>query len=149
MLGCAFPQTTKMIDGKSVKVAKYPAKAYYNHIGSYASNEVTINWNAILAWVAAFAHENLGDVEPPSTPYSIWYTGKTSTSVTLGWNASTDNCRLKHYKLTYGSKTIYSTKNSYTVSGLSRGRTYTFSVKAVDYSGNESAGSNSLRVTTN
>ncbi|MBN2258416.1 MAG: glycoside hydrolase family 9 protein, partial [Anaerolineaceae bacterium] len=31
-----------------------PAKRYVDDIGSYTTNEVTINWNAPLVWVAAF-----------------------------------------------------------------------------------------------
>jgi endoglucanase len=31
-----------------------PAKRYIDDIGSWSTNEVTINWNAPLAWVAAF-----------------------------------------------------------------------------------------------
>ncbi|MER6136479.1 glycoside hydrolase family 9 protein [Streptomyces sp. NPDC001815] len=34
-----------------------PAACYIDDIGSYATNEVTINWNAPLAWLAAFAAE--------------------------------------------------------------------------------------------
>lgn len=32
-----------------------PAKCYIDTIGSYSTNEVAINWNSSLAWVAAFA----------------------------------------------------------------------------------------------
>ncbi|MFD1933182.1 MULTISPECIES: glycoside hydrolase family 9 protein [Nonomuraea] len=32
-----------------------PATCYIDDIGSYATNEVAINWNSALAWVAAFA----------------------------------------------------------------------------------------------
>ncbi|MFJ2262129.1 glycoside hydrolase family 9 protein [Streptomyces sp. NPDC087844] len=34
-----------------------PAACYIDDIGSYSTNEVTINWNAPLAWLAAFASE--------------------------------------------------------------------------------------------
>ncbi len=37
-----------------------PAMCYIDHIESYATNEITINWNAPLAWVASFA-DDLGD----------------------------------------------------------------------------------------
>ncbi len=32
-----------------------PAKSYVDDIGSYSTNEVAINWNSALAWLAAFA----------------------------------------------------------------------------------------------
>ena len=31
-----------------------PQKCFVDHIESWSTNEVTINWNAPLAWVAAF-----------------------------------------------------------------------------------------------
>jgi endoglucanase len=34
-----------------------PAKCFADHIESYSTNEVAINWNAPLAWVAAFLDE--------------------------------------------------------------------------------------------
>ncbi|MDQ1034387.1 endoglucanase [Streptomyces sp. V3I8] len=34
-----------------------PAACYIDDIGSYSTNEVTVNWNAPLAWLAAFAAE--------------------------------------------------------------------------------------------
>ncbi|QQN80347.1 glycoside hydrolase family 9 protein [Streptomyces sp. XC 2026] len=37
-----------------------PAMCYIDHIESYATNEVTINWNAPLAWVASFADDLTG-----------------------------------------------------------------------------------------
>ena len=35
-------------------VGKPPAKSYVDDIGSYTTNEVAINWNAPLVWVAAY-----------------------------------------------------------------------------------------------
>ena len=35
-------------------IGKPPAKCYIDEIGSYTTNEVAINWNAPLAWVAAY-----------------------------------------------------------------------------------------------
>ena len=34
-----------------------PAACYIDDLGSYSTNEVTVNWNAPLAWLAAFAAE--------------------------------------------------------------------------------------------
>ncbi|GAA0670827.1 glycoside hydrolase family 9 protein [Kitasatospora atroaurantiaca] len=42
-----------------------PAACYVDDIGSYSTNEVAINWNASLAWLAAFAAERR---TAPSTP---------------------------------------------------------------------------------
>jgi endoglucanase len=35
-----------------------PATCYLDELGSYATNEVAINWNSALAWVAAFVDRN-------------------------------------------------------------------------------------------
>ncbi|GAB2581318.1 hypothetical protein GCM10027269_41090 [Kribbella endophytica] len=32
-----------------------PATCYTDHIGSYSTNEVAVNWNSALAWITAFA----------------------------------------------------------------------------------------------
>ncbi|MEV7214381.1 glycoside hydrolase family 9 protein [Kitasatospora cineracea] len=42
-----------------------PAACYVDDIGSYSTNEVAINWNASLAWLAAFAAERPA---APATP---------------------------------------------------------------------------------
>ncbi|MEE2048301.1 glycoside hydrolase family 9 protein, partial [Nocardiopsis tropica] len=36
-----------------------PQFCYIDDIGSYATNELTVNWNSTLAWVSAFAVEQL------------------------------------------------------------------------------------------
>ena len=35
-----------------------PSKRYLDEIGSYSTNEITINWNAPLVWVATFLDQN-------------------------------------------------------------------------------------------
>lgn len=35
-----------------------PAKCYVDHIESWSTNEITINWNVALAWVTAYLDEN-------------------------------------------------------------------------------------------
>ncbi|WP_373979090.1 cellulose binding domain-containing protein [Streptomyces sp. TLI_146] len=51
-----------------------PAACYVDDIGSYSTNEVAINWNASLAWLAAFAAERRGTPATPSaqvTPTAV------------------------------------------------------------------------------
>ncbi|RSS54798.1 endoglucanase [Streptomyces sp. WAC07061] len=43
-----------------------PAACYTDDIGSYSTNEVAINWNASLAWLAAFAAERRGAPAAPA-----------------------------------------------------------------------------------
>ncbi|WP_049574797.1 glycoside hydrolase family 9 protein [Streptomyces sp. SBT349] len=66
-----------------------PAMCYVDHIESYATNEVTINWNAPLAWLASYADDlgagsgsDPGNEEPPVCAVSYdsnrWGSGFTS-----------------------------------------------------------------------
>jgi len=53
-------------------VGQPPAKSYVDDIGSYSTNEVAINWNAPLAWVAAYLDDTarplLSGQQPAATP---------------------------------------------------------------------------------
>ncbi|MET9971228.1 carbohydrate binding domain-containing protein [Streptomyces sp. NPDC006356] len=89
------------------------------------------------------------DSQAPSAPGSLRSTGKTSSSVSLTWNASTDNVGVTAYDVYRGSSQVLSVSGtSATVSGLSPSTGYSFTVKARDAAGNVSAASNSVSVTT-
>ncbi|MFJ6908333.1 carbohydrate binding domain-containing protein [Streptomyces griseoluteus] len=91
-----------------------------------------------------------GDTQAPSTPTGLTSTGKTSGSVSLQWNAATDNVGVTAYDIYSGSNQVLSVAGTTaTVSGLSPSTTYTFTVKARDAAGNTSGASNSVSVTTN
>jgi endoglucanase len=47
-----------------------PARCYVDDIGSYSTNEVAINWNAPLAWLAAFAADRPAAPQPV-TPKAV------------------------------------------------------------------------------
>ncbi|WP_407945738.1 GH32 C-terminal domain-containing protein [Paenibacillus puerhi] len=90
------------------------------------------------------------DTQAPSAPTNLASSSKTSTSVSLTWTASTDNVGVTGYNIYRGGTKIgTSAATSYTDSGLNASTAYTYTVKAVDAAGNESAASNSLSVTTN
>ncbi|MFF4587248.1 carbohydrate binding domain-containing protein [Streptomyces sp. NPDC001388] len=90
------------------------------------------------------------DTQAPSAPSGLTSTGKTSSSVSLSWNASTDNIGVTAYDIYRGSTQVLSVAGtSATVSGLSPSTGYTFSVKARDAAGNVSASSSPVSVTTN
>lgn len=89
------------------------------------------------------------DTQAPSVPASLRSTGKTSSSVALAWNASTDNVGVTAYDIYSGSNQVLSVSGtSATVSGLSASTAYTFTVRARDAAGNSSAASNAVSVTT-
>ncbi|QRK13261.1 fibronectin type III domain-containing protein [Archangium violaceum] len=91
----------------------------------------------------------IADSQAPTAPTSLRSTGTTSNSVSLAWNASTDNVGVTGYEVFVGSTLAATTAStSATVSGLSPSTTYTFTVKARDAAGNRSASSVSASATT-
>ncbi|WP_431677941.1 carbohydrate binding domain-containing protein [Kitasatospora sp. KL5] len=90
-----------------------------------------------------------GDTQAPTAPGGLASTGKTSSTVSLSWNASTDNVGVAGYDVYSGANVVASsTGTSATVTGLAASTAYTFTVKARDAAGNTSAASNSVAVTT-
>ena len=101
-------------------------------------------------WVVLIQKAQAGtDTQPPSAPRNLTVTSKTSGSVSLKWNASTDNVGVAGYAIyANGSQVGTTSSTSYTVTNLSPSTTYTFVVKAYDAAGNLSAGSNQVSVQT-
>ena len=82
------------------------------------------------------------DLTPPTKPGNLRVTAKTLTSVSMAWNASTDNSGSLSYRVRlWGDPTVVTlpkTQTSYTWTGLRPGVQYYFWVEAVDGSGNKS-----------
>lgn len=98
-----------------------------------------------------FGGSNPGDSQAPTAPTSLTVTGKTSTSVSLSWNASTDNVGVTGYKIYNGNTLVATVSGStlnYNVTGLTANTAYTFTVKAADAAGNLSSASNAVSATT-
>ena len=91
-----------------------------------------------------------GDKTPPTTPTNLHATSIGQTSVTLAWDASTDNSGSFSYSVNKDGQgfTVPQGQTTFTIDWLSAGRTYTFYVTAVDRSLNTSGKSNILTVTT-
>jgi endonuclease I/chitodextrinase len=89
------------------------------------------------------------DTTAPTAPSSLIASGTTQTSTNLSWAASTDNVGVTEYAV-YQGTTLKATltTTSYTVTGLTAATSYSFTVKAKDGAGNNSASSNSVNVTT-
>ncbi|MET9124188.1 carbohydrate binding domain-containing protein [Streptomyces sp. NPDC004528] len=89
------------------------------------------------------------DTQAPTAPTNLTSTGKTSSTVSLSWGASSDNVGVSGYDVYSGPNQVLSVSGtSATVGGLSPSTAYTFTVKARDAAGNTSAASNSVSVTT-
>ncbi|PWN70533.1 endonuclease I [Chryseobacterium phosphatilyticum] len=91
-----------------------------------------------------------GDAQAPTTATGLNVSGKTANSISLSWNASTDNVGVTSYTI-YMNGSLKTTANttSATVSGLSPSTTYNFYVVAKDAAGNSSSNSATVSGTTN
>lgn len=90
-----------------------------------------------------------GDEEPPTTPGGLRSSGVTSTSVSLTWDASVDDTGVTGYDVYRGSTLATSTAStSATVTGLTAGTEYSFTVQAKDAAGNKSKPTRAVTVRT-
>jgi hypothetical protein len=92
-----------------------------------------------------------GDRSAPTTPANLVVTAITDNTVSLSWQGSTDNSGSLSYKVkitnlansAYNSlATVSQTQTTYTAKYLTSNSSYTFSVYAIDSSGNKSGDSN-------
>ena len=96
-----------------------------------------------------------GDTTAPSAPTGLTATATSSTSVSLGWTASTDNVGVTGYRIYRGSggatpsllTTVSGTQTAYTDTSAAAATSYTYQVSAIDAAGNESQKA-SVSVTT-
>jgi len=89
------------------------------------------------------------DMEAPSSPANLGTTAVTSNSISLQWDAATDNVGVTGYRVSRNGQTIATVvSTSYNDSGLQPSTSYDYSVQALDAAGNESAAS-TINVVTN
>jgi hypothetical protein len=104
------------------------------------AGQETNGWTAVTGdtlWIGKTIFE---DKAAPTAPGNLTATVDTST-VTLTWDASTDNTRVSGYVISQDETVLDTvTAKTYEVTGLADG-TYTFTVVAIDASGNHSEAS--------
>lgn len=89
------------------------------------------------------------DKTAPSAPTSLRATNTTLTSITLAWNASTDNVGVTAYRLSRGATVIYTGPAlTFVDSGLTEASSYNYSIVALDAANNVSTAA-TLTSTTN
>jgi chitin-binding protein len=93
------------------------------------------------------------DQVPPSTPANVQVTSVTTSSVSLSWDASTDNVGVNGYRVYWRTgansyQSVNTTGTAYTKTGLASGVTYDFYVVATDAGGNVSGNSTTVSGTT-
>jgi Right handed beta helix region len=90
-----------------------------------------------------------GDATAPSVPVGLAATNVAGTSLTLTWSTSTDNVGVTGYDLFQnGAKIGQSPTSGFSVTGLTCGSSYAFTVDAFDAAGNHSAQSPVLSAAT-
>ena len=114
-------------------------------------NTTSGTWDVVLD-DAAFATSRLGpggDTTPPSVPANLSATANSAFSAQLTWDASTDNVGVSGYDLIRdGSLLVQVSSPGYTDNTVLAGSTHTYAVRARDASGNVSALSAPVSVTT-
>jgi len=114
-------------------------------------NRVTgSTWQADIA-LDAFEMEggSAADTQAPSAPSGLAASNVTDTTLTLNWNASTDNVGVTGYEVFSGGTSIGTVAaTTANVTGLTAATSYSFQVRAFDAAGNNSGLSNTANVTT-
>lgn len=89
------------------------------------------------------------DTQAPTAPRNLRITGTTSSSISLAWDAATDNVGVTRYDVVQNAATINGgASTTFTASGLSPSTTYSYSIRARDAAGNISVPSNQVNATT-
>lgn len=89
------------------------------------------------------------DTQAPSVPTNLSSSNVTQTTLTLSWDASSDNVGVTGYDVYNGASNLGTvTSTSANVTGLTASTSYTFTVRARDAAGNVSGASAGLSVTT-
>ncbi|MDV7697145.1 endonuclease [Chryseobacterium soli] len=90
------------------------------------------------------------DTQAPTTVTNLSVSAKTSSSISLTWNAATDNVGVSSYAVYMnGSLQTTVSSTSATISGLTPSTGYSFYVVAKDAAGNSSSNSSTVSGTTN
>ncbi|MER5268064.1 cellulose binding domain-containing protein [Actinosynnema sp. NPDC002837] len=89
------------------------------------------------------------DTSAPTVPVGARVTGVTASSVSLAWEASSDDVGVTDYQVLRGTTVVASvTSTATTVGGLLPGTAYAFTVRARDAAGNVSGASAEVAATT-
>ncbi|HET6766670.1 MAG TPA: PQQ-dependent sugar dehydrogenase, partial [Chitinophagaceae bacterium] len=158
-----FRQWNKQVSQKSASINLIAGQVYYIEAlmkESNGSDNLSVGWakpgqsNSAPSEVipGAYLLRQLPDTQPPAAPTNLASSNISATSFILSWTASTDNVGVAGYDVYQDGIKINSsniTAESYNVSGLTGGTTYSYFAKAKDAAGNQSAASMAIEVTTN
>lgn len=129
-------------------------------IGGETRMRVSMKYNGIPSSCETFSYGEVEDytiilggagqdTQAPTAPSNLVATNVAQTTLSLSWNASTDNVGVTGYDVFSGSTNLGSvTGTAANITGLSPATAYSFKVRAHDAAGNNSGFSNILNVTT-
>lgn len=110
-----------------------------------------INTNAASAVTGPASAVTLSDVSAPTDPINLAYNTPTRSTVNLTWSAATDDVGVAYYDVYINGVKWYAISGKLlkaTVYNLQPDMPYTFSLKARDLAGNNSASSNQVAART-
>jgi chitodextrinase len=137
----------KKVASTSATVYEYkqlsPGAAYlfyvkaYDKVGNYSTQSSILSVNTQI------------DKTAPSTPSGLKVSSVSETEVNLIWTPSSDNVKVRGYDiLRSGVKIGTASKTSYSNKNLTPSKSYTYTVRASDISGNLSSSSIPITATT-
>jgi len=104
-----------------------PAKKYTVRVRAYVKNS---NVKDISATAYGSWSSSVDTYTVPATPKSVYINGISTTSLTLGWSASSGATSYEYYSSAKNAWVSAGSATKVTVSGLSAGTKYTFKVRA-------------------
>ena len=140
---------TDNVDGNLTSSIVVTGSVTTSTVGTY-----TLNYNVsdaagnAAAQVSRTVNVN-ADTQAPSVPTNVTASNIAQTTATLNWSASTDNVAVTGYEVFSGSTSVGTvTGTSANITGLTANTSYTYTVKAKDAAGNNSASSSAVTFTT-
>jgi chitodextrinase len=137
-----------------VKVGSSPTNTFTNTgltpNTTYTYTVLAVDANGNVSPMSdALSVATLKDTTGPSKPGNLHAGTVTSNSIQLLWNASTDNVAVAYYIVYRNGKQVGTTTSlNFTSTGLTTKTNYTFTVQAVDTSGNLSLMSDAIVIKT-
>jgi chitodextrinase len=139
------------LDGMAVQDL-LPPEPYVTVTGLTHSTEYTFKVTAVdnSGNESGFSNELVArtvDTEKPGSPQNVHITSATDSTISLAWDAATDNVGVViYYVFVNGSLTDSSVTTEITLTGLEAGTKYSMNVGALDAEGNKSRNSPPLVV---
>ncbi len=142
-------QTGTITVPSSAKLGETRMRVSMKYNGAPTSSCGNIGDGSVQDFTVNITNDGTGtDTQAPSAPSNVVASNITQTSLTLTWNASTDNVAVTEYEIYQDGNNVATTNTtSFEVTSLTAATAYTFSIKAKDAAGNE-ATSNTINITT-